>query len=463
MITDKLKNIILLDYGVYQVLDSIIVYVMNEMSCALNKFTLSVNVRDLIVWLLKREHIEVSQDDRSYIMTHVITNYDDIVRISKTKNQYLLQKEEIESTLPNLKLANFSDFEGQKTIEEMCCTLCTTSTTHRGTGADEKNISKEYPNINKATSFGRRLGDPTLLVLHITAGNNVAGAMSVLFDSKKQASWHYIIPGENDKEHGKYYYTCIPLTKAAWHVRSSCTDPISGKKNINERSVGIEVVNLSGGKPISDWQYEALASAIHQSILKYPSIKNIAGHSLFDPDRRKFDPGTDIELPKLIQVLNNNYGYTIKMTKSYMTLDNRELTESGSGIKPLYYDIIFKASTMYGIPMALIAAVIKQESDFDKNCTGAAGEYGLMQILPSTAKILKLKNHYDPYENIMAGCKFLRDNYVTFKNWEYALAAYNWGPGNMKKNQNDYFLKPNVVRYVSNVLKYWDSFKGVYK
>ena len=56
-----------------------------------------------------------------------------------------------------------------------------------------------------------------------------------------------------------------------------------------------------------------------------------------------------------------------------------------------------------------------------------------MQLMPGTAKSLGVKNVFDPYENIMGGAKLLRDNIKSFGSVPLALAAYNAGPGAVKK------------------------------
>jgi soluble lytic murein transglycosylase-like protein len=99
-----------------------------------------------------------------------------------------------------------------------------------------------------------------------------------------------------------------------------------------------------------------------------------------------------------------------------------------------YDEIIKRASEAYNVPEKLISSVIKQESNFDPSATSTAGASGLMQLMPGTAKYLGVKNIFDPEQNIMGGAKYLRQMLNQFDgNMETALAAYNAGPGAVKK------------------------------
>lgn len=118
---------------------------------------------------------------------------------------------------------------------------------------------------------------------------------------------------------------------------------------------------------------------------------------------------------------------------------------------------ITKAAKTYQLPEKLIAAVMKQESNFNASAVSSAGASGLMQLMPTTARYLGVTNSNDPEQNIMGGAKYLRQMLDQFdNNLETALAAYNAGPGNVKKYDGIPPFK-ETQNYVKKVLNYYQA------
>ena len=132
------------------------------------------------------------------------------------------------------------------------------------------------------------LDGPDTIVIHATAGGTSSGAMSVMQGGT--ASWHFLVPAYEEKGFETFVWQCVPLESSAWHVLSKVRHPIDGKKNINDRSFGIEMVNQQrANTPFPEWQVIATAAIVRYLRSKYP-IKWIFTHAYCDP-ARKLDPG----------------------------------------------------------------------------------------------------------------------------------------------------------------------------
>lgn len=130
-----------------------------------------------------------------------------------------------------------------------------------------------------------------------------------------------------------------------------------------------------------------------------------------------------------------------------------------------------------------VAAQCFQESGLDPRAVSRSGAIGLMQLLPSTAKDMQCDDPYDPEQNLRAGVRYLdwlRTNFFAdpeldeIERMDFILAAYNAGPGNVRKWRKlapERGLDPNrwrenverlalesvgvqPIRYVNNIEKY---------
>jgi hypothetical protein len=95
--------------------------------------------------------------------------------------------------------------------------------------------------------------------------------------------------------------------------------------------------------------------------------------------------------------------------------------------------LIYKYAAKYQLDPWLVRGVIEVESAFQPYAVSPAGAGGLMQLMPGTARSLGCRDRFDPEANIEAGCRYLRQQLNTFGDHDLAIAAYNAGPGNVKR------------------------------
>ena len=130
-----------------------------------------------------------------------------------------------------------------------------------------------------------------------------------------------------------------------------------------------------------------------------------------------------------------------------------------SDVTRRYDQIITDAAERHGVSFSLLKAMIKIESDFNPRAISKAGAMGLMQIMPENIKNLKIKDPFDPRENIMGGTRFLKQMIDRFNGkLPLALAAYNAGPNIVERYQR---IPPytETENYVEAVMKYYSIFK----
>jgi len=107
-----------------------------------------------------------------------------------------------------------------------------------------------------------------------------------------------------------------------------------------------------------------------------------------------------------------------------------------------------QAAAMTGVPQSLLVATAYEESRMNPGALSAAGARGLLQVMPTTARELRLDGD-DPAANVLAGARYLREMLDRFGSVELALSAYNAGPSAVERAGGAPTL--TTLRYVKNV------------
>jgi soluble lytic murein transglycosylase-like protein len=130
------------------------------------------------------------------------------------------------------------------------------------------------------------------------------------------------------------------------------------------------------------------------------------------------------------------------------------LSSYGSTGPTSYDQLIRETAARYDLEYALVKAVIKAESSFNRIAVSPKGALGLMQLMPQTARMHGVRNVFMPQENIEGGCRHLRMLHDRYRgNIPLVVAAYNAG----EKRVDDARGVPNIPEtreYLARVLRY---------
>jgi soluble lytic murein transglycosylase-like protein len=115
---------------------------------------------------------------------------------------------------------------------------------------------------------------------------------------------------------------------------------------------------------------------------------------------------------------------------------------------------IVMAAARHNVDPNLVRAVVKVESNFNSNAVSRKGAMGLMQLMPTTARQLNVKNPFDPEQNVDAGVRHLKQLLQNYNgDVNLTLAAYNAGAGAVARSAGvPHFAETqNYVRRITNL------------
>lgn len=149
-----------------------------------------------------------------------------------------------------------------------------------------------------------------------------------------------------------------------------------------------------------------------------------------------------------------NFNNKVRGFVDYFTIRNREYTKEVMQRTKLYFPIFEEALERHGLPPELKYLSIV-ESGLKTHARSRAAAVGLWQFISSTGTNYGLHQDWyidermDPYESTEAACRFMKQLHKTFGDWELALAAYNCGPGNVRK----------AIRRSGYKKKFWEIYR----
>jgi nucleoid-associated protein YgaU len=195
---------------------------------------------------------------------------------------------------------------------------------------------------------------------------------------------------------------------------------------------------------------------------KGDSLSRIAAKLLGDPSRwpEILEANPDV----LKHAKNLQPGMVLKMPEGAKEMLKRNATEAGEE-GPVrsgqLWDIARDLGEKHDLDPRLVMAVVQKESGGNPRARSHVGARGLMQLMPSTAQHMGLKDPYNPRANMEAGTRYLKSLMDDFGDVRLALMAYNWGPGNLRSYLKSHKKPPRETRnYVPAVLAYYRQFGG---
>ena len=150
-------------------------------------------------------------------------------------------------------------------------------------------------------------------------------------------------------------------------------------------------------------------------------------------------------------------------TRSFAQMVNRNNRAQRDLIRPLSVQwsnmnvdlqslkqIAQSAAQEFNLDEDIFIALISAESAWNPNAVSPKGAKGLAQLMPDTARSLGVADPFDPVQNLRGGARFLRQMLDQFGSYELALAAYNAGPGAVRRYNGipPYSETQNYVRKI---------------
>ncbi len=132
---------------------------------------------------------------------------------------------------------------------------------------------------------------------------------------------------------------------------------------------------------------------------------------------------------------------------------------SWNSAERLFQPIVLKAANRHKVDPAMVMAIIMAESSYNPKAISKKGAKGLMQLMPTTARSLGVKDIFNPEHNINAGVRYFKKLLNQFDgDVELALAAYNAGSRKVREHRGIPPFRATKY-YIKKVIKYYRYYK----
>ena len=132
---------------------------------------------------------------------------------------------------------------------------------------------------------------------------------------------------------------------------------------------------------------------------------------------------------------------------------------SWNSAERLFQPIVLKAANRHKVDPAMVMAIIMAESSYNPKAISKKGAKGLMQLMPTTARSLGVKDVFNPEHNINAGVRYFKKLLNQFDgDVELALAAYNAGSRKVREHRGIPPFRATKY-YIKKVIKYYRHYK----
>jgi membrane-bound lytic murein transglycosylase D len=207
-----------------------------------------------------------------------------------------------------------------------------------------------------------------------------------------------------------------------------------------------------------------LIQGISQNTKAQSSIKEDTSRIVLEHSYEYIPDVTEDVLQDRLSCIENEipltYNNRVKAFIDYFTVRDREYTKKVARLAPKYFPLFEKYLAEYGLPDELKYLAIV-ESGLNPKIVSHAGAVGLWQFMPLTGRLdydlsedWYLDEKMDPEKATEAACRYLSFLYRYFHNdWELALAAYNSGPGNVRK----------AIRRSGYKKSFWEIYPYLYR